>query len=98
VTSAVSFALYDTMAAAQHDRPPPPPDLSVAEWDAVESGRSCHVPGLISIDRADRTTDGPLKVTVVHDDGSRSRQWADAVVRLGSGRHYLCIALKARSL
>ena len=72
VTRATSLALYDAMAEPSAS-PAAPPDLSDAEWDAVEVAVGA-VPGLIAVDRADGA--GPVVVTVVHDDGT-IQQWAD---------------------
>lgn len=73
VTSAVSLALYDTMAQPS-PTPVPPPDLSDAQWDAVESALRA-TPGLLTSGRSDDR--GPVLVSVVHDDGS-IQAWADA--------------------
>ena len=90
VTRATSLALYDAMAEPSTS-PATPPDLSDAEWDAVEVAVGA-VPGLIAVDRADGA--GPVVVTVVHDDGT-IQQWADLSFGTGRGRRHLCIALNA---
>jgi hypothetical protein len=85
--TAVSLALYDAMAEPSGS-PAAPPDLSDAEWDAVEVAVGA-VPGLISLDRADGA--GPMMVTVVHDDGS-IQEWAD--LSFGAGAVVITSALR----
>jgi hypothetical protein len=87
VTRAVSLALYDAMAEPSVP-PATPPDLSAAEWDAVDVAVRA-VPGLISVDRAEDA--GPVMVTVVHDDGS-IQEWADA--SFGAGAVIVTSALR----
>jgi hypothetical protein len=87
VTRAVSLALYDAMAEPS-PTPVAPPDLSAAEWDAVDAAVRA-VPGLITVDRVDEA--GPLVVTVVYDDGAIQR-WADA--SFGAGAVVVTSALR----
>lgn len=87
VSSAVSLALYDAMAEPSAS-PTTPPDLSAAEWDAVDAAVR-GVPGLISVERSGDA--GPVMVTVVHDDGS-IQQWADA--SFGAGAVVVTSALR----
>lgn len=87
VTRAVSLALYDAMAEPSSS-PAAPPDLSDAEWDAVEVAVRA-VPGLVTAERADGA--GPLMVTVVHDDGT-IQQWAD--LSFGAGAVVITSALR----
>lgn len=87
VTRAVSLALYDAMAEPSAS-PAAPPDLSGAEWDAVDVAVRA-VPGLLSVDRVDDA--GPVMVTVVHDDGT-IQQWAD--LSFGAGVVVITSALR----
>ena len=68
--------------------PAAPPDLSAAEWDAVEAAVS-GAPGLIEVYRPEDA--GPVMVTVVHDDGS-IQQWADS--SFGAGAVVVSSALR----
>lgn len=67
------MALYDTMAQPSPTLVPPP-DLSDAQWDVVESALRA-TPGLLTSGRSDDR--GPVLVSVVHDDGT-IQAWADA--------------------
>lgn len=87
VTSAVSLALYDAMAAPSAPAAAPPA-LSDAEWDAVDVAVRA-VPGLLSADRVEDA--GPVMVTVVHDDGT-IQQWAD--LSFGDGAVVITSALR----
>jgi hypothetical protein len=79
VSSAVSLALYDAMAEPSTS-PAAPPDLTAAEWDAVDAAVR-GVPGLIEVTGPEDA--GPVMVTVVHDDGS-IQQWADSSFGVGA--------------
>ncbi len=71
VTGAVPLGLYDT-GAEPSPRPSAPPDLDAAQWDGVARALAV-TPGLIELGREG---DGPMLVTVVHDDGT-IQAWAD---------------------
>lgn len=87
VSRAVSLALYDAMAEPSAPAVAPP-DLSTAEWDAVDAAVRA-VPGLVTVERVD--DEGPVAVTVVHDDGT-IQQWADA--SFGAGAVVVTSALR----
>jgi hypothetical protein len=87
VTGAVSLALYDAMAEPSAT-PTAPPDLSPAEWDAVEAA-VLAVPGLLTVERAGDA--GPVMVAVVYDDGA-IQEWADA--SFGAGAVVVTSALR----
>ena len=83
----MSLALYDAMAQPS-PTPVPPPDLSDAQWDAVERALRA-TPGLLTSGRSDDR--GPVLVSVVHDDGS-IQAWADD--SFGSGAVVVTSALR----
>ena len=74
VTSSVPLALHDPVAPPS-PRPMAPPDLSDAQWAAVQTGVRA-IPGMLTSMREGDT--GPVLVDVVHDDGTL-QAWADAV-------------------
>jgi hypothetical protein len=87
VTASVPLALYDPPA-----QPPStsvvPPVLSKAGWDVVEEAVG-RLPGMLTVVRDAET--GPVRVDVVHDDGSL-QEWATSA--LGSGTVVVTSALR----
>lgn len=87
VTGSVPLALYDTVAPPS-PRPVAPPTLSEEGWAAVEN-RARELPGVLTVGRQD--ADGPVYVTVVHDDGSLQ---ASAAATFGPGAVLVTSALR----
>lgn len=72
VTGSVPLGLYD-VETEPSPRPSAPPDLDAAQWEAVMRGLDA-TPGLIELGPEGNT--GPVRVTVVYDDGT-IQAWAD---------------------